>query len=213
MANIKKQKGPDKLNIWLNKHYRLASWIVFAAVLLLVGYFILWPRYQSTRELSESFVPAQREKLQTLDQYEVKIGELEDLAGQIERNYSQSLRDLEYILPAKAQLPELIAQLDQLTRQSGLIIINLDILESTDQSKSAKEASEKDKMVTGNKNLQAIDINLTVRGGDYPVFKRFLDKLEKHIRLLDLTSIGFASARGDQGSYSLNLKTYYLRDL
>jgi Tfp pilus assembly protein PilO len=60
-------------------------------------------------------------------------------------------------------------------------------------------------------NLQVLNASIIVSGGqNYEDFKNFLDLLESSQRLLDIVNIGFTFSEGATGSFSLQVRTYYL---
>lgn len=203
----------SRANILLNRHIKKATILVFVVVLLAGFYFLLIPRIKNLRELSKSLLPAKMAELEILDIYSNKIDELETLIKSFQNKYSTQIKDLEQVLPTKAQLPELIAQLDALFQKSGFSIISLtfaetDLAKGEARNKESSAESEEAGGLLPEKNLRPIELTLDIAGGDYPAFKALLNKIEKHIRLLDIISVSFGSGR-EEGIYTLNMRTYY----
>lgn len=201
------KKKKSKLNTILNKYHKLFGILIFVIVLALGSFFLIWPEIVKDQKIAKEFLPGKMEELALLNKYTAKIKELETLISNIDNQYGQSLNLLRQVLPEQAKVPELIAQLDALTRRSGFIINSIDVTESL-----ASTASKKGVKTTNNTPLRLLNINLNVTGGNYPAFKILLDNIENNIRLLDLNSINFSNSSGEAVSYSLNLRTYYFVD-
>jgi len=219
-------KKSDQLNLFLNRRRRLLGLVIFFAILLLGFYFLVYPRLRTARETAQAALPSALAELAALDNYEQSLGELEKLVGGFNSQYKKELSDLSEVLPNKAQVPELIAQLDALLQKNGFKMTALDITETTLEKKATnrKAVSEErgEELLTeegaagpvaeeaaGQKGLKPLNISLKVVGSDYPAFKILLDKIEKHIRLLDVVSVDFAAQAEKSGEYDLNLRTYY----
>lgn len=223
-------KKTAQLNLLLNRYHRFLWLAVFLVVLLLGSYFLVYPRFKKVSQTARAILPQALSELEALDNYEKNVTELAALVEGFNAKYQKELSDLNQVLPNQAQLPELIAQLDALVQKNGFKITALDITETTLESKAAgndissageevfsEEASAESAeslaaaeadVSGGGQELRPLNINLKVVGASYPAFKILLDKIEKHIRLLDLVSINF-TAQAEAGEYDLNLRTYY----
>jgi len=202
------KKKKIKFNIFLNKFSWLGRSLIFLIIVIAGVYFLVLPEINKARQITKEFLPAKAKELELLAQYNTKINDLESLAAQVESQNSRSMELLRQILPTQANVPELIAQLDALTKKSGFFIGNLGITES--MGGFDKKASTS--ATTQGTNLRLLNITLTLSGGDYASFKVLLDNIEKNVRLLDVNSVSFSTNEGTSGGYLLNLKTYYLAD-
>ena len=202
----KQSKNKGRLNTILNKYYRLFSVLIFLIIVFLGVWFLIWPEISKSQKMAKEFLPAKMEEIALLGKYTGKIKDLETLVSNIDSQYGRSLDLLRQVLPTQANVPELIAQVDALTRKSGFEMNSIDITESSAASLI------KNNPAINSSPLRLVNINLSVSGGSYPNFKILLDNIEKNIRLLDLNSVSFAGGTSEIVNYTLNLRTYYFTD-
>ena len=205
----KKQKKPDKLNIFLNKYFKVITLLVTVVVFIAGYFFFLQSRINELRETAKSLLPAKKAELEALNSYQEEISNLESIIENFQARYAEKINDLEQILPTKAQFPELIAQIDALVQKSGFSLNAIEISESEIKSEKEVDVDEEGgKVLSLEKELRLVEIILEVSGGEYPAFKVLLDKIERHVRFLDVVSITFTSSQ-ETGVYALSLRTYY----
>ncbi|HLC63795.1 MAG TPA: hypothetical protein VJK25_00400 [Patescibacteria group bacterium] len=211
MAKILKRqkKGSAKLNALLNKRYKLLSLLIFIIILVFGYFWLLSPRIKDLSEASNVQVPNQQEQLRVLEDYSKEMNKLQSLINSYQATHQTEISKLADVLPTKAMVPELIAQLDSLAQSSGFRLVDLGIveeeLEPQEVSRTRDQEAPSD---TSDKSLHSLSINLSLLGGNYFDFKALLANIEKHIRILDLVSISFASS-AEAGGYTLVLRTYY----
>ena len=201
------KKKKIKFNLFLNRFSWLGHVLIFLIVISAGVYFLVVPEINKARQITKEFLPTKAKELELLDQYDAKIVALENLSAQAESQNSRSMELLKQVLPSTSNVPELIAQLEALTKKSGFFMGNLSISESI-ASPTKKATTGKNQTVDS--NLRSINISLSLTGGEYASFKALLDNIEKNVRLLDINSISFSVNEGVAGGYLLNLKTYYL---
>lgn len=215
----KKAEQSNKLNFFLNQREKNIRWVIFIAVLILGYFLLLQPKISQLREAGIAQLPAKSSELELLNKYSQKLKELAAKVSGFQTKYSQEVSDLNQVLPAQAQIPELIAELDALVQKSGFRINSLDINETSPKTPAKKIPENSDgasglaenptEQLNNNlENLHLLEVTLSVSGGDYPAFKVLLNKIEKNIRLLDLISIKFSAVDNNE-AYSLILRTYY----
>jgi Tfp pilus assembly protein PilO len=203
-----KKKG--RLNTILNEYYRLFATLIFLLVVALGIWFLIWPEISKSQKIAKEFLPEKMQEIDLLGKYTGKIKDLETLVSNIDNQYGRSLDLLRQVLPAQANVPELIAQVDALTRKSGFEMNSIDITESG--ATSLVKKGDTKNIEINNTPLRLVNINLSVTGGSYPSFKILLDNIEKNIRLLDLNSVSFSGGTSEAVGYNLNLRTYYFTD-
>ena len=142
-----KNKGPGKLNIFFNKRYKFFNVIIFIGVLI-IGYFvILSPGLKVLSETREKEFPSKIEELKLLEDYVKKMDILQATINSFESTHQSEAGKLAEVLPAKAQLPEIIAQVDSLVNTSGFRLTSFDAFEEEsvllvgDNNGLAKEAN------------------------------------------------------------------------
>jgi Tfp pilus assembly protein PilO len=103
-------------------------------------------------------------------------------------------------LPNKFDLPSLMVQLEALASRRGFWVESISVNEP---KKSHTAVSER---------LHKVNIDMSVVGGDYRSFKKFLGAMEDSIMVFDILTIDFGSLDSDNFQYDLNFVTYYYID-
>ncbi len=142
--------------------------------------------------------------------YQLKTEELSKEYGNLKTEKEKEIKRLYEVLPPEEELYNLMAQMEHLVASQHLILASINMTDTSPQLKRDEKKmsglQERDKNLIGE-----IQASVFILGGrsDYQKFKDFLASLENHIRLIDINSVSF-----DQKleSYSINFKTYYLRD-
>jgi len=164
-------------------------------VVLVAAYFILMPKYNSLKDLGAQI----KEKEQTLASRQEALEDLKEL----EESYNRAkvkVKDIPDILPKEEQVPELLVQLDALAKENNMGLASINITPGAE----AEEALYK-----------SLSISAGV-AGSYSNLKKYLDSVEKNMRLIDITSIDFSAIpvveEGplDIFSYTVNMRTYYI---
>lgn len=152
---------------------------------------------------------------ETLKNREEELSQIKDLL----RNYQKTkeeIKDLELFLPRKKDLPGIFVSLERIAEASELKINSISVSEEAKKENvgvSEKTKKENEKKIDSKEpksKLKEVKIALSVQGESYEILKKFLDNIEKNIRLLDINSINFGSLKGKITNYTISLKTYYL---
>ncbi len=177
---------------------------------LLGGYLLILPRYQDLQ--------AQKADLQSkrdfFQQRSAQLQSVQEMVGELETK-RQALTVLDEALPMAPRIPELLANLDALAKQSGLLIDNLQItpaptLAELASGQEVTKVLRLEKLLASTKNLGVMQLNIKLLGL-YPNLKIFLQNLEQNLRLMDADSI-VISQTGENSSaheYVLRVQTYY----
>ena len=128
---------------------------------------------------------------------------IKNLVAQLNDKRAQ-LAPVEESLPLSPDIPELLANLEFLGRQSGMVVENIQVAPLQDvlgPDGKVRESSDK---------LGMIRADMTVNGR-YPQLLAFILNMETNLRLLDVQSINFgaASSESQNQSYVLEMITYY----
>jgi len=194
-------------NIFLNRNYPFLGLGIFAIIITLSYFFIIMPKLNQVRQQKGSQLPMIQTELKALADY---FNQSDALAAFI-KNYNAihqaDVNKVNYILPAEAKIPELIAQLEALAVKNGFKVASLDI--SSKEAEKKSHGEEVEVQAAGDTGLKMLNIGLSINGGDYFILKQFLQDIEDHLRLLDVMSINFQSVE-EEGKYLLNIQTYYL---
>jgi len=163
-------------------------------IVIIVGSIIFLdvPTFQNISEFKTQIGTQQK----TLDEEKMFISRVQTLIEEYDLN-QEIFKKLDYILPVDSDVPNLIVQLESLTKDNGIILNDIQI----------------SSVVMGDKTVNYGTIAISLKlSGDYRAFKNFLQATENNIRLADIDSINLAS-KEDSGiftfEYEVNLNTYY----
>lgn len=109
----------------------------------------------------------------------------------------EAIKTIEEMIPAAKDTEGLLQILEDRAAEFGFILRNLDIAEATEKESPLPQ-------------VRVLKLSLSVVGGDYAAFVKFLGALQKTARLLDVTSVSFSAGTGN---YAVNAKSYWLTDL
>lgn len=198
VSSIKKD---SKFVIWLIKYKKV--FILFEIIIFftLSYVFLLGPEFAKLIA-NKQILSSKEQVLEEAKKLQSKVGELKKERDIVEGLDNQNLKKLYEVLPQKQNLPEIMAQIDALVRKQDLVLGSIQI-DNPQESSVEEETPEIDK------RIKTIQVSIFVLGGDgsYEKVKELLDALEKHIRLLDITSFSFDP---EMTTYSIIFKTYYL---
>jgi Tfp pilus assembly protein PilO len=214
MVAKKKNLKSQQLTVFVNKFYKIINLILLVGIVA-VGYiYLLQPKISAIRESVNSFLPQKQEEFATLEEYGRKLNALETQVADYLGENQSGLNRLKEILPTASDMPELLVQLDKLVAKSGFSFSSIGFSESelaAEQNGQGSPASETEQLLS---RLKIVNITLNVAGGGYEEFLKLVANIESHVRLLDLVSANFSlpeASEGEiQGTYSLQLRTYYL---
>jgi Tfp pilus assembly protein PilO len=192
-----------KLNKFLNDYF---SWVIIgatAAVCILGFFFLLLPEYVQTTKYITAI--NQREKLdyQEKNSELTKIKDLLDIYAGIDQKY---LSKMSSVAPIKKNKEELFSEINYLVSKNQLFLVAVSLSdEGTYQTGLLPEIPAEVQTAAG---IEAVTINLSVRGTDYEAFKNFLASLENNLHLMDVQSVVFDPVGKSTG---LTLSTYYFK--
>lgn len=179
------------------------------------GYFVILPKYRAWSADKARLL----EKQNQLAQRQTDLSRVQNLISQL-KDKREDLKPLDEAIPNAPRLPELLANLDYLTQQSGLVIKNLDIsLPSAEElvARGQRESASRLEEILGRtKGLQVMRIDM-VMAGEYGNLQTFLANLEQNLRLMDVQKLGLESnddeSESSEQEYSLQIVTYYQKGL
>ncbi|MBI4122114.1 MAG: type 4a pilus biogenesis protein PilO [Parcubacteria group bacterium] len=190
-----------------------SPWLWTGAAILVVSAaafaFIVYPQWTKVGAGRE-FDTASLE--QTYQDREKTLNQLKALSGNYEKIDAENISLLSSILPTSKAIPELLAQLEAIARQSGVSLTSVSLAEVDEKGSTLKQTLEAEvgggkKTVKKDNKIRQMNVQMQVGANRYPVFKQLLEQLQSHTRLIDVESYLFAS---DQDSQALTLKVYYL---
>lgn len=178
---------------------------IISVVLILVaaGAFIVYtkPTYEKIKEL--------RVAEASYDEALSRSREIQEVRNKLISKYntfsSDDLRRLERLLPDHVDNIRLIIDIDNIAARYNLRIRNV-ALEGTKDGRDERSA-----LAVGSSGdpIGVIEVGFTT-AARYEDFIRFLQDLERSLRIVDVTGISFSTGAGDLQEYSVSLRTYWL---
>lgn len=160
------------------------------------------------------FIDPQYEKLKEdraqKAEYDRVLGQSKELVSK--RNALKEARNLispadedrlKKILPDTVDNVRLVLDIDTIARAYGIVISSISI-DGDDSGKGDRALARK------TQEYGTISVTFGFRA-DYGIFVRFMRDLEHALRLVDVTSVTVAASDLGQYSYTISLKTYWLR--
>lgn len=201
----------NRILSFVTKYFMYILGTLVALLLFMSVYFILLPKY---RQISDEGFLDYEQKKQTLQTKKDELSDLQKLKKDLEQITSVEKERLSKILPTAKELPDIFLQMESLAKESGLKVSRVTIKDastkqSTTGSSDSGAKSEAAKLLSG---IQTITVSLSVEGDTtYESLKILLDNIENNMRIIDLDSLSFVpTLEQEEGSFSLNLNTYYL---
>jgi Tfp pilus assembly protein PilO len=212
----------DQPSLALQIANRYIRWILFlvVGVMLFLGYvLVLDSLVTEVRTAAQESLPT---KLRTRDDLKSIKAELDRAMldfESIKASKREALERIAQLLPSESKYGDLFTMVDTVTRLSGLrmtnISITLDESRPQQRTRQAQQPSSDDPVSTG--LVRSISLRISVEGGTYEAFKRYLENLERNVRLFDVKSISFSGdafiPNGDgtlpTPRYDIEIVTYY----
>lgn len=172
-------------------------------VVVAAGLFLLYtrPAYDTVREL--------RSAEASYDEALTRSREIQEVRNKLISKYNtfspEDLRRLERLLPDHVDNIRLIIDIDNIAARYNLRIRNV-ALEGT---KDGREERSDLAVGASGDPIGVIGVGFTT-AARYEDFVRFMQDLERSLRIVDVTGISFSTGQGDLQEYSVSLRTYWL---
>ena len=156
---------------------------------LILGPTLLWPKYQSLREIQNS-INIKKMEIEEQEQY---FAEIDLIKSKLAEN-SEAMSKIDSALPDSIDMPSLLNFIQQACTQSGVLLEGI----SPFTVATAKDMT----------NVKEISMSLKVVGS-YTALKSFLVVLEKSARMIETEDISFTSPiREDLFNVALKIKIH-----
>lgn len=180
---------------------RLFIILISLVVILVIGVFLIWPKYQELKVAQLKLVQKQVE-LENLGQYNLQ---LEEHFRKLQQ-YEKELAYIDFALPSDFDFPSLFHFLQKTCSQNGLVLKNIG--PSFVPPADASEEEVSNGQAPQKKTIRGLATTLEL-SGSYKAFLNFLSALEKSARLIEVESISFSSPEGeDIFSFQLLVKAH-----
>lgn len=183
--------------------------ILEVIIIFVSGYLFLLKAEFASLKQEKDLISLKSSKLEEIQKYQGKFNALKLANKQIEDKKNVYQGDLYEVLPQKQNLPEILLQVEALVNRYGLVLSNIQISAPQEGGSSSKSSSDDPNIIDN--NIEQIEVTISVFGGtgSYDKLKDFLEGIESHIRLFDVTSFSFDAG---MTQYNIIFKTYYLKN-
>lgn len=234
---IKKKNSPapgfQEPSLGLQIVNRYIWWIIVLIVLVIafVSYSLfISGQIEAVRSAASDNLPQKQDSLDKLKAVKKDLDQTIIDFDRIKNAKKDELDKLRALLPTRDQYGDLFAIVDQITAGSGLQLQTMSIAFSGDAApveavqnlnpETTIDVAAANAAAAPGAGIQTMTVNMSVTGGDYAAFKRYLETLERSVRLFDVKSLSFdgASVAGTAvaedgvsagGQYTIELVTYY----
>jgi hypothetical protein len=196
---------------------QLTSGVILPILILVLAgsvYFLVLPRYAALRNL-RNVLESKREAAA------IRAAQFKDIQSLVQdfQKKKDDLKVVDEALPPAPRIPELLANLEYLAKQSGMSVDNIQIttaqtLGTLGMGKAVGQVKRAEKLLSATQGLGIMQVDVNVVGL-YESLKSFLLNLEQNLRLFDVQalSVSEASAKEQTRQFSFRLQTYYQKQL
>jgi len=132
-----------------------------------------------------------------------KLQELrDDLLEQYNSFPTTDLERLQKILPPHVDNVRLIRDIDGIAGRYGMALRSVSV--------SVDNARPNGEIKINNEKYGSITLNFSVEAS-YKTFLRFLDDLERSLRVVDIIDVSFSASEKDLYQYRMSIRTYWLK--
>jgi len=207
-ANTETSTPKKNLAISFSFFAQFFNWFIVIICVCVLGagyWWLIRPKY--------IFVTSNQEVVRAEKQYEQKISYLKQLneVKNIYRSISQSDKDkIDTILSSNFDIDalkiSLLREISFVGRLNGVSVDNIDAV-PLDNSQDKFLTLSPDKKIQSDK-LKIVKVSFTLNGANYDSLKRIVGRLEKNLRLMDVTQFDFNPSSNQA---KVELFAYYLQ--
>ena len=178
-----------------------------AIVIGLLIFLLIFPNYKKMEDINNKMISSGK----TLEEEQEILNNLKEMREEYQQ-VKDDMEKINMVLPQGEEIPELLVQLEAMVLDAGLFCESIKPISTEEEVASITESQDQE----GAKetvSYRPLDISVELTG-NYKSFKRYLDNLEKNIRILNITSITIVKPDFEEGGenlfdFALELKTYY----
>ncbi len=204
-----KIKRVSRINVFLNKYFRLI--IIFVVFVILVGSFflVIIPKYQETLTIIKGNLANQEDVY--VEQWN-KLNNYKKLVSVYEKISVGERQKVENILPLEYIKEQLFIELGYIIPQNGYVLNSLefhkDKEEIVDLRRAAEEISTEELLLQKlPRSIGYIKGTMATSLVDYAGLKNLIYILENNLKLIDIYNVGF---NPETESVEIDFITYYL---
>ncbi|TSC95594.1 MAG: Uncharacterized protein Athens101410_468 [Parcubacteria group bacterium Athens1014_10] len=177
----------NKFKNFLVANFGLFSFIIPLVLLSFSYFYLLAPKYAYLKEIGGLTLQSLKEAVLTKGEYLSNLKELKEVYNRLSDDEKERLKQ---ILPKNKDITNLFIHFENLVEKNGLELGGINFTDLKSEGK-----------------IKILNIKLSLKGGNYQIFKKFLQNLEKDVKILDVNSVNFSV-----DGYDLSINTYYLED-
>jgi len=176
--------------------------IICFFLILLIGFFLIWPKYQNLGALRLE-TEAKKTELQYLEEYFLRLDQL----SQELKKYETQLSKIDFALPSDSSLAllSLMNFLQKASSQNGLVFKEFGSFSIILPKPPAETPDLQEPKLPS--DIQEIHLGFEV-AGSYSALKNFLNTLEESAKLIEVEDISFSFGEEETFSFSLKIKTH-----
>lgn len=191
------------------RNFSLILIIVFFVISSIVFFNYTWPSLLKVLDLNDSLKIVKEEYARQSKSLQIA----KDIINQY-KNLSNVNQMISLSLPKTDEFFNVLAQLDKISSESGMLIQNITVkppIQSATSTASSGGGSPKESLIT---SIQSVNVDLSMVG-TYESFKTWLNAIETNIRLMDVNSINFTGVVVSEKTttnifnFRVNLNFYY----
>ncbi len=188
----------------------ISTLLLIASIAVFLGY--INPTYRAVtgkQDVKERSIAELRQEWDRYDGALTKTREIETKrTGLLARYNAIPIEDrerIEKLLPDHIDSVRLIIDINNIASQYGMTLKNIALSESENTEALTGQGS----IGPSGDQFKAVGLKFGV-SGSYEDFRSFLADLEQSLRLVDIKTISFAAAKGEDYDYSVTISTYKL---
>jgi len=169
---------------------------------ILIGLFLIWPKYQELSTLGIDI-----ENKETEFRYiETYFAKLEQTSQEL-KNYGDQISKINFALSpdSSSTLLSLVNFIQNAASQNGLILSKINSFSVSSPKSQVQGAVTPSTQAASKIKEISVDFEMT---GSYFALKNFLNTLEKSAKIIDVENISFSVKEREISSFSLKIKTY-----
>jgi hypothetical protein len=195
------------VNMILTRYFKITAFALVAAIFALGFFFLIEPKYKNIISKNKKVITAEYLKYEERLKY---LNELKKIKANFKIINAEDIKKIKALAPTRLYHEELLAQLEKIILENGLLLNSIAITEAgSDNASNANSPEGGENAVQAGSGFQAkrIKINMSITGTDYIGLKNLLYIMENNLRLIDIVSL---SADTKNKTTSIDAYAYYL---
>jgi hypothetical protein len=213
----------------LNRYLRSLIVAIVVIIMFMSYSLVLAEKFNQVRNIARESLPAKEKVLSDLEVLKDKVDGILLDYNMLKVEKAQIFSDLDVILPRQSQYETFFVMAEEISRQNGMKLTSINIAlgegggGSIFGGRFQPVGSVDEGELVDTAAIRSITLSLNVQGGGYEEFKKYLDALERNMRLFDVQSftLSGSSSASQSGAnsgqvseetttqYNIQLITYY----